>query len=41
MKREIKIVPVMDHYEIYVNGNFYCSTDTYSEAVKEINNLEE
>lgn len=25
-----------DHYEVYVNGAFYCSADTYSEANQEI-----
>lgn len=25
-----------DHYAAYVNGEFYCSTDTYFEAVQEL-----
>ena len=24
------------HYVVYVNGKFYCSADTYSEAKREI-----
>ena len=25
-----------DHYAAYVNGEFYCSADTYFEAVQEL-----
>ena len=25
-----------DHYTAYVNGKFYCSADTYFEAVQEL-----
>ena len=35
-EREFKIVHVMDHYEVYHNGKFFCSADTAMEAVKEI-----
>jgi len=31
-----KIVNVRGHYEAYVNGNFICSGDTWSEAVREV-----
>ena len=32
----MKIVHVMDHYEVYDhNGNFICSGDTLNEAVRE------
>ena len=31
-----KIVQVRDHYEVYINGQFYCSADTWSEAETEI-----
>lgn len=24
------------HYEVYINGVFYCSADTYGEAANEI-----
>lgn len=27
-----KIVHDRDHYEVYVNGRFYCSADTIAEA---------
>lgn len=30
------IKPVFGHYVVYLNGNFYCSADTYGEAEKEI-----
>ena len=35
-----KIVDVYGHYEVYINGNFYCSVDTYTEAIREIENYE-
>ena len=32
----MKIIHVMDHYEVYdLNGNFICSGDTLNEAVIE------
>ena len=36
---EYKIIPVMEHYEIYHNGNFYCSADNVIEAAKEIETI--
>ena len=30
-----KIVNVCGHYEVYINGKFVCSGDTYNEASKE------
>lgn len=33
---EIKIEQVMEHYHVYINGKFFCSADTYNEAVKEV-----
>lgn len=24
------------HYEVYINGDFFCSADTYCEALKEV-----
>ena len=33
---EYKIVPVHEHYEVYLNGKFFCSADTLTEAAKEI-----
>lgn len=32
----ISITPVYDHFEVYINGRFYCSADTWIEAVREI-----
>lgn len=31
-----KIVNVRGHYEIYINGEFYCSVDKMIEATREI-----
>lgn len=25
-----------EHFEVYVNGRFYCSADTYTEAAREL-----
>ena len=36
----VKIISVMDHYEIYVNGKFYCSADTIKEAATMVEELE-
>ena len=33
---EYKIIATRGHYEVYLNGKFYCSADTYHEAEKEI-----
>jgi hypothetical protein len=30
-----QIINVMGHYEVYINGIFICSGDTYSEASRE------
>lgn len=30
------IKQVRGHYEIYINGKFYCSADTHEEAAREI-----
>ena len=38
MKETYKIIHVQDHYEVYINGEFYCSADTVTEAAKEIEN---
>ena len=32
------IKQIRGHYEVYRNNQFYCSADTYSEALKEIPN---
>lgn len=32
------IVPVREHFEVRINGAFYCSADTEKEAEEEIKN---
>lgn len=32
---DVTILKVKDHYELYINGTFYCSADTINEAVEE------
>lgn len=34
MTHEIR--PVHEHFEVYINGKFYCSADTWKEADDEI-----
>jgi hypothetical protein len=36
-----RIVNVRGHYEIYINGKFYCSADNMTEATKEIERYEQ
>lgn len=31
-----QIVKVSGHYEAYIDGRFYCSADTFSEVLKEV-----
>ena len=38
MPDEIKIVHNNGHYEVYIDGKFYCSADKESEAESEIEN---
>ena len=33
---EVEIKQVMGHWEVNVNGEFFCSADTYTEAVHEL-----
>ena len=33
---EVAITQVMDYWEVHINGEFFCSADSYREAVKEI-----
>ena len=35
-----KIVHNKGHYEVYINGEFYCSADNVSEAEKEVRKCE-
>lgn len=34
--KEIKIEQTHGHWNVYVNGQFFCSADSYSEAVNEL-----
>lgn len=31
-----EIVPVREHFEVFLDGEFFCSADTEAEAEKEI-----
>jgi hypothetical protein len=31
-----RIVPKNGHFEVYINGSFYCSADTMTEAIREV-----
>lgn len=31
-----KIKRKYDHYEVYINGKFYCTADTQEEAAREV-----
>ena len=33
---EIQFKQVMGYWQVYINGKFFCSADTYNEAVKEV-----
>ena len=33
---EVKIIQIRGHYEVYTNGKFFCSADSYIEAVNEL-----
>lgn len=32
---EVKIIQVRGHWEVYLDGEFYCSADSYTEAFEE------
>ena len=36
---KIEAISVRGHYEIFVDGKFYCSADTQTEAAEEIEKL--
>ena len=36
-----RIVPVWGHFELHINGKFWCSADTYEEAFKELEKIRE
>lgn len=31
----VKITPIRGHWEVHIDGKFYCSADTFHEAVRE------
>lgn len=33
---DVQIKQIHGHWEVYVNGNFFCTADSYTEAVKEV-----
>ena len=33
---EVKIIQTRGHWEVYVNSEFFCSADSYIEAVNEL-----
>ena len=33
---DIQIKQVREHWEVHINGEFFCSTDSYIEAINEI-----
>lgn len=33
-----KIKRERDHFEVYINGKFYCTADSEKEAIREIQN---
>lgn len=33
---EVAITQVMEHWEVRINGDFFCSADSYNEAVNEL-----
>lgn len=33
--RTVEIKQIRGHWEVYVNGEFFCSADSYVEAVRE------
>ena len=36
---DIEVKKVMEHYDIYVDGEFYCSCDNQKEVDEELQNL--
>ena len=33
---DYEITPVAGHYDVYIDGEFYCSADSHSEAKDEV-----
>lgn len=40
MEENYDITFACGHYEVYIDGKFYCSTDSAQEAVKEVEEYE-
>ena len=38
---KVEVRHVMEHYEIYINGKFYCSCDNKREVDEELFNMPE
>ena len=38
MPDNFDIIPNNGHYDIYINGEFYCTADSIPDAAKEIEN---
>ena len=36
MDDDYRIIHTREHYEVYINEEFYCSADTYNEAESEM-----
>lgn len=36
---DVQIKQVRGHWEVYVNGEFFCTADSYLEAVMEVNEM--
>ena len=32
---DVTIMPIRGHWEVYIDGKFYCSADSYAEAIDE------
>ena len=40
MPDNFNIIPNNGHYDVYIDGMFYCSADSMAEVAKEIENWE-
>ena len=36
---DYEIKPAYGHFEVYINGKFYCSADSMAEAIEEIDKI--
>jgi hypothetical protein len=36
---EVRILQIKGHWEVYINDVFFCSADSYTEAVNEIRDV--